>query len=98
MSLQKVSRMRVAEELNRGFDILTNGHLRGGLAKIEATNFMQEKPKVWNQISPRNQEDAGAAQASQASHLNVDFNNINFERRSKRLNTNLAPTPQAAPS
>ena len=32
MALQKVSHMRVAEEINRGFDILTNGELRGGLA------------------------------------------------------------------
>ena len=25
MSLQKVSHMRVAEEINRGFDVITNG-------------------------------------------------------------------------
>jgi len=48
MSLAKVSRQRVAEELNRGFDILTNDQLRGGLAQIEATEFMKNKPKVWD--------------------------------------------------
>ena len=60
MSLSKVSRMRVAEELNRGFDILTNGDLRGGLANIESTNFMQAAPKVWDRISPR--KDAGSVE------------------------------------
>lgn len=54
MSLQKVSRQRVAEEISRGFDILTNGNLRGGLAKIDATTFMQSEPKVWDRITPRN--------------------------------------------
>lgn len=42
MSLQKVSHQRVAEEINRGFDILTNGELRGGLAKIEVTGYMKQ--------------------------------------------------------
>lgn len=55
MSLSKVSRGRVAEELNRGFDILTNGELQGGLAKIDATGFMAQKPRVWEAISPRAQ-------------------------------------------
>ena len=41
MTLKKVSHQRVAEELNRGFDILTNGNLRGGLAKMNSTGFMQ---------------------------------------------------------
>ena len=50
MSLKKVSHQRVAEELNRGFDILTNGELRGGLAKMRATSFMQQQPKAWDKI------------------------------------------------
>ena len=54
MSLQKVSHQRVAEELNRGFDILTNGGLQGGLAQINATNYMKQAPKAWDRISPKN--------------------------------------------
>mmetsp|Transcript_29804 Transcript_29804/g.36990 ORF Transcript_29804/g.36990 Transcript_29804/m.36990 type:complete len:110 (+) Transcript_29804:810-1139(+) len=50
MSLKKVSHKRVAEELGRGFDILTNDKLQGGLAKIEATQYMRDVPKVWDQI------------------------------------------------
>ena len=50
MSLAKVSRKRVAEEHGRGFDIVTNNHLQGGLAKLEATSYMQEAPRVWDQI------------------------------------------------
>jgi len=52
MALTKVSHQRVAEELNRGFDILTNGGLRGGLAKMQATGFMQQAPKAWDRITP----------------------------------------------
>jgi len=48
MALKKISYMRVAEELNRGHDILTNGELKGGLAKLEATSFMQKPPKPWD--------------------------------------------------
>ena len=54
MSLAKVSHGRVAEELNRGFDILTNGSLRGGLAKMNSTGFMQQQAKTWDKIvTPR---------------------------------------------
>ena len=53
MSLSKVSHMRVAEEINRGFDILTNGNLQGGLAKIQVTNYMQPKTKAWDLLSPK---------------------------------------------
>lgn len=52
MSLTKVSHQRVAEELNRGFDILTNGGLRGGLAKMHSTGFMKQQPKAWDRITP----------------------------------------------
>ena len=48
MSLRKVSRVRVAEELGRGFDILTNDKLAGGLAKIDATDYMTDRPKAWD--------------------------------------------------
>ena len=55
--------MRVQEELGRGFDILTNGNLRGGLAKLEATTYMQKAPKVWDQIGPKT-TDGGMANTS----------------------------------
>ena len=54
MKLQKVSHQRVAEELNRGFDILTNGGLQGGLAQVNATSYMKPAQKAWDRISPRN--------------------------------------------
>lgn len=76
MSLKKVSHMRVQEELSRGFDILTNGELRGGLAKIEATTYMQKAPKIWDQISPKNNGETptpNCANASERSKLNFDF-------------------------
>lgn len=51
MALARVSHMRVSEELNRGFDILTNGGLRGGLAQLNATSFMKQQPRVWDKIN-----------------------------------------------
>lgn len=97
MALSKVSHMRVAEELNRGFDILTNGGLRGGLAKIEATNFMQKPPKPWDMITPRAGDNEVAANVEVAQKALVDFQATSFDRRSRRLNTNMARAPVTAP-
>ncbi len=52
MALSKVSHQRVAEEINRGFDILTNDKLQGGLAQIEASAYMKQAPRAWDSISP----------------------------------------------
>ena len=41
MALKKVSFERVKEEMHRGYDILSGGELRGGLAKIQATEYMR---------------------------------------------------------
>ena len=78
MALQKVSHQRVAEELNRGFDILTNGNLRGGLAKMHSTGFMKVPTKAWDKITPRGQENHSALNNNapseqQSKHLNLDF-------------------------
>lgn len=88
--MQKVSYTRVAEEINRGFDILTNGELRGGLAKIDATDFMKVQPKVWDKITPRNASGMQNAESAQANEMNLEFEAKTFERRSRRLNTNMA--------
>ena len=95
MSLQKVSHQRVAEEINRGFDILTNGQLRGGLAKIEATTYMKSQPKVWDRITPSNAQAAQLAESAAANEMSLDFEAKSFERRSRRLNTNMARQPEA---
>lgn len=71
MSLMKVSHMRVNEEITRGFDILTNSHLQGGLAQIEATQFMQKAPKAWDRITPR--ADYQTAEAQPNNQLNIEF-------------------------
>ena len=55
MKLAKVSYNRVAEEVSRGYDIMTGGELRGGLAKISTTNWMQPKTKAWDMLSPGSQ-------------------------------------------
>lgn len=93
MSLAKVSHMRVKEEIDRGFDIVTNGDLRGGLAKIEATSYMQKQPTAWQQLSPKAQQSekvAAAEAGTTAAAPLIDFQSTAFDRRSKRLNTTLA--------
>ena len=40
MRLARISQKRVKEEMDRGFDILTNGGLTGGLAQFHKTDFM----------------------------------------------------------
>lgn len=35
MSLRKISHMRMQEEKERGFDIITHGAVQGGLAKLD---------------------------------------------------------------
>ena len=97
MALSKVSNMRVAEEINRGFDILTNDQLRGGLAQIEATTYMKPRPKAWDSISPLGNGAPKVNAENQAEALNMEFQKSNFERRSRRLNTNLARTGPEAP-
>lgn len=42
MALRKMSYARVKEEHERGFDIMTNGKLTGGLAKLDATEYIKK--------------------------------------------------------
>lgn len=91
MSLSKVSRQRVAEELNRGFDILTNNELRGGLAQIEATEYMKSAPKVWDQICSKTQDKGFEMSGPMSSNSNVDFHATQFASRSRRLSTHVGP-------
>lgn len=96
MALNKVSHMRLAEELNRGFDILSNGELKGGLARLESHNYMQKPPKPWDKISPKAANNEGAANVEVAQKNLLDFQAITFDRRSRRLNTNMARHTEVA--
>ena len=42
---------RVQEEVERGFNIITNGELPTGLSKLESTKFMKPKVAVWDKLS-----------------------------------------------
>lgn len=41
LKLQKVRYERVQEEVERGFDIINNGELGGGLKNLDATKYMK---------------------------------------------------------
>ena len=51
MAMKKISHMRVREELDRGFDIVTNDQLKGGLANMSATNYMKKDDGVWSKLN-----------------------------------------------
>ena len=55
MSLKKVSRKRVTEELGRGFDILSNIKDQGRIAHLNQNEYMREPPKAWDQICTKTQ-------------------------------------------
>lgn len=50
MALRKVSHKRVEEELNRGFDIINNDKVSGGLAQIEKTEYMKKPINTWTRL------------------------------------------------
>lgn len=53
MVLNRVKFDRIKDEVTRGFDILTNGDLSGGIAKLDSTKYMKPPVPVWQQLSPR---------------------------------------------
>lgn len=50
MALRKVSYKRVEEELNRGFDIINNDKMKGGLANIDKTEYMKKPINTWTKL------------------------------------------------
>ena len=104
MSMRKISHMRVREEIERGFDILSNGNLQAGLSKMNATDYMQKQNPAWTRLNPSGTatiqpsgETAVATTTNNTGTQNVDFNANRFATRSKRLNTNLAKAPAQIP-
>ena len=60
---------------------------------------MKQAPKVWDRISPRDKGDSQATpdlQPPQPNGANLDFQAQAFDRRSRRLNTNMARTQTGA--
>ena len=51
MALNKIKFERVKEEVNRGFNILTNGDLHAGLSKLESTKYMKPPIGVWQKLN-----------------------------------------------
>ena len=93
--------MRVREEVERGFDILSNAELKVGLAQMNATQFMKKQEAAWNRLNPNTstteQIIKGADTVVSNADSNIDFNANRFATRSKRLNTNLAKAPSQIP-
>lgn len=52
LNLNRFKYERVQEEAERGFNIITNGELQGGLARMDATKFMKPPVPVWQKLSP----------------------------------------------
>ena len=56
MALRKMSYGRVKEQHERGFDIMTNGQLTGGLAKLDATEYIKKAEPSWSRIQPKSEQ------------------------------------------
>lgn len=52
MTLNRIKFDRVKEEVDRGYNIMNNGDLAGGLAKLEATKYMKPPTGLWEKLSP----------------------------------------------
>lgn len=50
MALRKVSHKRVEEEVNRGFDIINNGKVTGGLAQMDKSEYMKKPINTWTRL------------------------------------------------
>jgi|LakMenEpi03Oct11_1017367.scaffolds.fasta_scaffold02815_4 hypothetical protein len=67
MALNKIKFERVQEEVDRGFNILTNGELNGGLAKLEATKYMKPPIGVWQKLNSPETKGSKKAEMKQAT-------------------------------
>jgi hypothetical protein len=50
LKLNKVKYERVQEEKDRGFNIITNGELAGGLTQLDKTKYMKPQVGIWHQM------------------------------------------------
>lgn len=96
-ALNKVSHMRVREEIERGFDIITNdAELKSGLSKMGATAFMKKNPSTWDKLASASASqgfNSTQAVGTAAEQKTVELTATRFNTRSKRLNTNAAKEP-----
>lgn len=53
MQLNKIKYERVQEEVERGFNIITNGELPLGLRKLDSCKYMKPQVAVWDRLSPK---------------------------------------------
>lgn len=93
--MAKVSHMRVREEIERGFDILSNDKLKPGLTQMHATNFMKKQTHAWDRLNATGQIDykgATGMQQQSTADANIDFNANRFATRAVRLDTTKAKT------
>jgi len=89
MALRKMSYGRVKEQHERGFDIMTNGQLTGGLAKLDATEYIKKAEPSWSKIQPKPEQ---AKQNSAHSNRQVELTTTQFADRNTRCGI-----PAAAP-
>lgn len=95
MALRRISHKRAEEQVNRGFDIMTNGELPTALAilKEEKQPYAKKPAQAWNQTSSGAQSQIDASnnaaqkaqmQASAAANSNVELKGTKFGDRMTR--------------
>jgi hypothetical protein len=86
MQLNKIKYERVQEEVERGFNIITNGELPGGLTKLDSTKYMKPKVAVWEKLSPKAAAKEKATETP-VSHVMpaAELSGCDFKTRSRRI-------------
>ncbi len=68
--------MRVREEVERGFDILSNGQLKSGLTALNGSSYMQKQQPAWVKIDATSSTLNNTIET--ACKTNIDFNANRF--------------------
>jgi hypothetical protein len=79
LKLSKIKYERVQEEVDRGFNIITNGELPPGLSHMEQGKYMKPAVGVWKQMG-HNEEDKKAS----SRLATIDLVGMDLQTRSRR--------------
>jgi hypothetical protein len=94
MKLNKIKFDRVAEEVDRGFNIITNGELPPGLSNLENTKYMKPHVGVWEKMGHQPDQSKPASNHS-AKENTFEISGYDVKTRSRRY-AQLSPTHAAA--
>lgn len=88
MKLNKIKFDRVAEEVDRGFNIITNGDLPPGLSHLETQKYMKPSIGVWERMGHHEEAKPTSNRSAKGA---IELQGYDVKTRSRRY-ANLSPT------